>query len=288
MKKVTKTCLIDSCDNILKRNSRSFCSVECFALSLKGKPTWNKGKTLSEEHKRKDSEALKGRIISEEHRNKISEALKGKKKSEEHKKKLRVPKSEEHVKNVSNALKGKYVGENNPFYGKKHTEEIKQKLRESNLGKKTSEETKQKSSNSHKELWKNKEFVDKMMKFMVDGGKHLKGYFYSFKNNKEIFYGSSYELEAYKILEDSAFVKSYDKCHFFIPYEFEGETKRYIPDILVEYISGIKEIIEVKPNALLTYKKNPFKFEALKNYGEINKLKTTIWTEKELFVEGVC
>ena len=288
MKKVTKTCLIDSCDNILKRNSRSFCSVECFALSLRGKPTWKKRKTLSEEHKRKDSEALKGRIISEEHRNKISEALKGKKKSEEHKKKLRVPKSEEHVKNVSNALKGKYVGENNPFYGKKHTEEIKQKLRESNLGKKASEETKQKSSNSHKELWKNKEFVDKMMKFMVDGGKHLKGYFYSFKNNKEIFYGSSYELEAYKILEDSTFVKSYDKCHFFIPYEFEGETKRYIPDILVEYITGIKEIIEVKPNALLTYKKNPFKFEALKNYGEINKLKTTIWTEKELFVEGVC
>ncbi len=110
----------------------------------------------------------------------------------------------------------------------------------------------------------------------------VKGYFYSFKNNKEIFYGSSYELQSYKILEDSTFVKSYDRCKFFIPYVFEGNNKRYIPDIVVEYITGIKEIIEIKPSNLLMYKKNPFKFEALKNYCEERKLKYSIWTELEL------
>ena len=43
----------------------------------KGKPSWNKGKYLSEEHKRKISEALKGIPLSEERKKKISKACKG-------------------------------------------------------------------------------------------------------------------------------------------------------------------------------------------------------------------
>ncbi len=165
MEKITKICLLEGCGNILKRNSKKYCSIECFALSLKGKPTWNKGKTLSEEHKRKDSEALKGRIITEEHRNKISEALKGKKKSEEHRKKLQGPKSEEHVQKVSKALKEKYAtGELFPsFKGKNHTEEAKQKNREAHLGKKANEATRNKMSDKHKELWENPIFAKKMV-----------------------------------------------------------------------------------------------------------------------------
>ena len=42
----------------------------------KGKSAWNKGKSLSEEHKRKQSEAMKGRVFSEETRRKLSEATK--------------------------------------------------------------------------------------------------------------------------------------------------------------------------------------------------------------------
>ena len=164
MKKI-KICLVEGCGNILKRNSKKYCSIECFALSLKGKPTWNKGKTLSEEHKRKDSEALKGRIITEEHRNKIAEALKGKKKSEEHKKKLRVPKSEEYKKNSSVRMKEKYAtGELFPsFKGKNHTEEAKQKNREAHTGNKASIETKEKMSIKHKKQWEDLIFAKKMI-----------------------------------------------------------------------------------------------------------------------------
>ena len=46
------------------------------------------GKKLSEETKKKMSEFNKGKVLSEEHKKKISEANKGKKFSEEHKKKL--------------------------------------------------------------------------------------------------------------------------------------------------------------------------------------------------------
>ena len=48
----------------------------------------HKGKKVSEETKKKISEAHKGKKLSEEHRKKMSEVHKGKKVSEEHMKKL--------------------------------------------------------------------------------------------------------------------------------------------------------------------------------------------------------
>ena len=48
-------------------------------LLLKGRPTWNKGKKLTEEHKRKCSESLKGKIYTKDRKDKISIANKGNK-----------------------------------------------------------------------------------------------------------------------------------------------------------------------------------------------------------------
>lgn len=130
----------------------------------KGYTPWNKGGTLSVEHRQKASDSLKGRIFSEEHKNNISEALKGKPKSEEHKNKLRVPQSEEHKKNNSLSKKGKYVGKEASFYGKKHTEEANRKNREAHLGKKRTEESRNKQSNTMKQNWEDKEFSTRMIK----------------------------------------------------------------------------------------------------------------------------
>lgn len=54
----------------------------------KGNISPNKGKSLSEEHKKKISETMKGKEHSEKHKQKISEANKGRAFSEEHKLKL--------------------------------------------------------------------------------------------------------------------------------------------------------------------------------------------------------
>lgn len=40
--------------------------------------------------------------------------------------------TEDHKKNISKAMKGKFIGENNPFYGKKHSLETIEKIIESN------------------------------------------------------------------------------------------------------------------------------------------------------------
>lgn len=80
---------------------------------------------LSEEQKRKISEALKGKTgmkrghFSEEHKRKISEAHKGRHPSEETRRKM----SEAHK------------GENNEFYGKHHSEEVRRKISEAKKGK---------------------------------------------------------------------------------------------------------------------------------------------------------
>jgi group I intron endonuclease len=147
----------------------------------KGKNTWAKGKPLTEEHKRKISEALmgrantwqknvslsketkeriseinKGRIVTEETRRKISKANKGmlrsiearKKMSETHKGHISWNRGKflsiEHKKKLSDAHKGKKLP---PF-----TEEHKKKISEAHKGKHHTEETRKKMSLAKKKI----------------------------------------------------------------------------------------------------------------------------------------
>lgn len=84
--------------------------------SMKGKEPWNKGKHLSEEHKKRIGKtnkiAQKGKKLSEETKQKISEAKKGHTVSEETKRKISEANkghtvSEETRKKMSEAAKGR-------------------------------------------------------------------------------------------------------------------------------------------------------------------------------------
>lgn len=57
--------------------------------------------------------------------------------------------SEESKQLISASRKGKCVGEQNGFYGKTHTEKVRQKIREAQKGRKKSETTKKKIAKSH-------------------------------------------------------------------------------------------------------------------------------------------
>ena len=92
------------------------------------------GMNVSEERRRKISEAKKGRTCSEEHRRKISEAIKG-----ENHPMYGKHFSEETRKKMSEAKKGK-----------KFSEEHRRKISESLKGKTMSEETRRKMTESHK------------------------------------------------------------------------------------------------------------------------------------------
>jgi hypothetical protein len=107
----------------------------------------------------KVSESMKGRIVSEETRKKQSEQRKGRTpwiKGRHH--------TEETKKKWSEQRKGKFAGEKNPFYGKRHTEEQKKKWSDSRKGKTSpmkgkhqTEEAKKKMSEYRKGKFKGEE-----------------------------------------------------------------------------------------------------------------------------------
>jgi len=106
----------------------------------------NIGKPRSDITKRKISESKKGKYLKEnnhlykrprtqEIRDKISKSKLGKPFSEEHKKKLRSSAkgktiSDETKLKLSDAMKGKNMGAENPWYGKKHSAEAIEKIRQ--------------------------------------------------------------------------------------------------------------------------------------------------------------
>lgn len=98
-----------------------------------------------------------------------------------------------------------------------------------------------------------------------------------------IKYDSSYELQAYKILDNMPKVLYYDRCKFYIKYELESKTRRYIPDIFVTYSNHTKEIIEVKPEYQLEFPECLAKFAAGREYSKQNKYKYSVWSENKLF-----
>lgn len=104
------------------------------------------------------------------------------------------------------------------------------------------------------------------------------GYFYSEKNKKNIRYRSSWELTAYQLLEVMSKVSSYTNEPFYVNYEFQGDIKRYYPDILIRYTDNTSEIVEIKPSFLVKLPRNQAKFSAIKKQYD----NFSIWTENNL------
>ena len=119
------------------------------------------GAVVSDETRRKMSEALKGKTRSKEIRRKISEAHKGKTHSEETKRKMSDTRkgkthSEETKRKQSEAKKGKTFSEESKrkmseaHKGKTFSEEHKRKMSETRKGKIPSKETRRKLSEARK------------------------------------------------------------------------------------------------------------------------------------------
>ncbi len=124
----------------------------------------NYGRKLSDEHRKKLSEAHKGKKLSDEHKKKLSDAKKGNKAWNKGKKA-----SDEHRKKISEALKGK---KRSP-----RTEETKKKLSDANMGKKHSAETIKKLSEAHKgkKAWnKGKKMSEEARKKLSEARKGMK------------------------------------------------------------------------------------------------------------------
>ena len=100
------------------------------SADVAGEKNYMYGKHLSEENRRKLSQANKGKTLSDEHRKKLSQLMKMKTASEEYRKKLSQAMTGE-----KNPMYGKR-GENHPLYGKRLSDEHRKKLSQANNYKK--------------------------------------------------------------------------------------------------------------------------------------------------------
>ena len=118
---------------------------------------------ISEETRKKMSDAQQGRLVSEETRKKMRETRKNiseetrKKLSDSHKGKHL---SEEHKKKLSDAQKG----EKNYFYNRSFSEEHKRKLSDSTKRLWCNQEFREKMVQSAKKKWEDPEYVSNVMK----------------------------------------------------------------------------------------------------------------------------
>jgi hypothetical protein len=77
--------------------------------------------------------------------------------------------------------------------------------------------------------------------------KFKEGYHESTKMKKQFHYRSGYEKTVYECLDLLPEVVGYDVEPFRIQYLHKGEEHEYIPDIIVTYSDGKREVWEVKP-----------------------------------------
>jgi hypothetical protein len=130
-----------------------------------------------------------------------------------------------------------------------------------------------------KELHKDPEFAKRRQR-RLHVSRAYSGYHNSPKAGN-LYYRSSWELNAFIYLYNNHQVKRYKIEPFGIPYSDHNHDERtYYPDILVEYFDGYEELIEIKPFRHLGYPETQSKLLAGLLYSFRNHIGFRIWTEK--------
>lgn len=181
--KIERVC--ETCGNLfaanpycVKKGQAKFCSLACSLVALHSKRDTREYRTcetcgtfflaspraLRKFCSRKCSDvASMGKPKSEEHKRKIGEANKGRKRPD-----FALIRHEM-------TIAGRQRGANNPNYGKHHSDEIKEKIRQKRLAyitrtpiddRRPSKETNQKVSEARKKDWQNPEYVAKLIRAM--------------------------------------------------------------------------------------------------------------------------
>ena len=104
------------------------------------------------------------------------------------------------------------------------------------------------------------------------GTRNVKGYYTSNRDNKIRFYRSSWELAMMKYLDESTVVNTWDSECVRIPYRYDGQ-RWYVPDFIVTFSDGHREMWEIKPREFINSEKVLLKADAARKYCEQNDIR---------------
>lgn len=116
-------------------------------------------------------------------------------------------------------------------------------------------------------------FLKNNPSFAYENSKFMAGKYYSSKMGEYIVYRSSWELYVMFFLDEHPHITSWTYEPFPISYKDDfGTTRNYLPDFLITWDFGIKEIWEVKPTFKLKDKSIILKIDALNDFLKTNDL----------------
>lgn len=210
----------------------------------------------------------------------------------------------EHQKQL---LSNMFSGKSNPFYGKKHSKETKNKMSQnhadftgSNNPFRNSLEKDPSKIKAHKErcqkIWDErdekwvKNFSEKLSISMASSKnfekpnfhkKHKCGYHNSEKCGS-VFYRSSWESRMCMALDKDVNVERYSLEEFYVPYMSDGKIKNTRIDFMLYFKDKTKTMIEVKPKNLQEYKHNKLKINGLAKYCKNNNIMFEVFSLKEI------
>ena len=108
------------------------------------------------------------------------------------------------------------------------------------------------------------------------------GKYESIKTGKTLSYRSGLEETVYKILDQHEDVVSFYSEPFNIDYIHKGQVHKYIPDLIVCFVDGHKELWEVKPSNQTDLEMNKNKWYAAKEACKIRGWGFEVYTEQKI------
>lgn len=127
-------------------------------------------------------------------------------------------------------------------------------------------------------IWK--DFSPRRMKGKTKKPQFREGHYESTKMGRSFHYRSGYECRVYECLDSLIEVEAFAPEPFKIGYTHQGEKHEYIPDLLVSFMDGHKELWEVKPASQTTLPKNKSKWKAAEHACELRGWKFVVVTEQ--------
>lgn len=157
------------------------------------------------------------------------------------------------------------TGEKNGMFGKNHTSESRDKMSET----------------------RTRKMIDGTLK-AYGKNNHQCGDHESTKTGLKHRYRSSWECATMLFLDVSAEILAWNYECLRVSYYYENNKRWYVPDFLVEYVDGRKEIWEIKPKEFATSRACQLKTEAAKKYCESEGISAyRILTRDELSQMGI-
>lgn len=109
--------------------------------------------------------------------------------------------------------------------------------------------------------------------------KHRSGKYASTKMNKIFGFRSGWEETVYELLDTDIEVVGFEAEPFEIDYIYQGKAHKYIPDILVWFSNGSRELWEIKPSSQTSLGVNQAKWDAAKKACAVRNWKFVTVTE---------